>query len=96
MEESRVCNIMAFFTLFLLLTVAVALLLSLFTLDSVTAVTAVVACIANVGPGLAGVGATETYAWIPIPGKWILIFAMLLGRLEIFTILVLLRPSVWK
>jgi trk system potassium uptake protein TrkH len=45
---------------------------------------------------LAGIGATENYAWIPIPGKWILIFSMLLGRLEIFTVLIVLRPAVWR
>lgn len=95
-EESRVGNIVSFLLLFLFLTVLASILLSLFIPDITTAFSAVVACIANVGPGLAGVGAIENYAWIPIPGKWILIFAMLLGRLEIFTILVLLRPSVWR
>jgi trk system potassium uptake protein len=95
-EEDRVGNIIAFMVLFLVLTGIATLLLSFFVPDIVTAVTAVIACIANIGPGLAGVGAVETYAWIPMPGKWILIFVMLLGRLEIFTILVLLRPSVWK
>jgi len=38
----------------------------------------------------------ENYAWIPIPGKWILIMSMLLGRLEIFTVLIALRPAVWR
>ncbi|MDX9758197.1 MAG: TrkH family potassium uptake protein [Bacteroidota bacterium] len=95
-EEARVGNIVSFFILFLTLTVFSALLLSLFTTDLVTAGTAVVACLANVGPGLAGVGAIEHYAWMPIPGKWILIFNMLLGRLEIFTVLVLFRKTIWR
>jgi trk system potassium uptake protein len=95
-EETRVGNIISFLLLFLFITVAAALLLSLYVPDLTTSVTAVVACIANIGPGLAGVGAIENFAWIPLPGKWILIFTMLLGRLEIFTILVLLRPSVWR
>ncbi|MCZ7556966.1 MAG: TrkH family potassium uptake protein [Bacteroidia bacterium] len=95
-EETRVGNIVSFLLLFLFITVAAALLLSLYVPDLTTSVTAVVACIANIGPGLAGVGAIENFAWIPLPGKWILILTMLLGRLEIFTILVLLRPSVWR
>lgn len=95
-EEARVGNIVSFFILFLTLSVFSALLLTLFTPDLVTAFTAVIACLANVGPGLAGVGAIENFAWMPIPGKWILIFNMLLGRLEIFTVLVLFRTKIWR
>lgn len=95
-EEARVGNIVSFFVLFLLLTVLSSLLMTLFIPDTMTACTSVVACLANIGPGLAGVGSTENYNWIPQPGKWILIFNMLMGRLEIFTVLVLFRTSIWK
>ena len=54
------------------------------------------AAIGNIGPGLSGVGSTQNFGWIPTPGKWVLILCMLLGRLEIFTVLVLLRPSFWR
>jgi trk system potassium uptake protein TrkH len=94
-EEIRVGNIASFFILFLGLTIFSSLLMTLFIPDLVTAFTSVVACLANIGPGLAGVGSIENFNWIPIPGKWILIFNMLLGRLEIFTVLVLFRPSIW-
>jgi trk system potassium uptake protein TrkH len=50
----------------------------------------------NIGPGLSGVGAAENYAWIPLPGKWILVACMLLGRLEIYTVLIALSPISWK
>ena len=63
-------------------------------LDLMTAFSAVAASINNLGPGLAGVGAH--YADMHDPGKWILCFAMLLGRLEIFTLLVLLTPAFWR
>jgi len=63
-------------------------------LDLMTAFSAVAACINNLGPGLAGVGAN--YADMHDTGKWILAFAMLLGRLEIFTLLVLLSPAFWR
>ena len=59
------------------------------------AVSSVVAAIAKIGPGLVGVGSTQTFAWIPIPGKWVLILCLLLGRLEIFTVLVLFRAYFW-
>ncbi len=62
--------------------------------DLLTAFSAVAACINNLGPGLARVG--PHYADLNDASKWILCFAMLLGRLEIFTLLVLLTPSFWR
>ena len=63
-------------------------------LDLMTSFSAVAASMNNLGPGLAGVGAH--YADINNTAKWILCFAMLLGRLEIFTLLVLLTPAFWR
>ena len=63
-------------------------------LDQVTAFSAVAACMNNLGPGLGEVGAH--YASISDNAKWILCLAMLLGRLEIFTLLVLLSPTFWR
>jgi len=63
-------------------------------LDLLTAFSAVAACINNLGPGLSTVGAH--YVDMHDPGIWILCFAMLLGRLEIFTLLVLLTPAFWR
>lgn len=96
LQEPMVANIVAFFVLFVGLFVVGSMLMTLFVPDLVTAVTSVTACIGNVGPGLAGVGPTQNYAWIPDPGKWVLIVCMLLGRLEIYTVLVVLRPSFWR
>ena len=62
-------------------------------LDQVTAFSAVAACINNLGPGLAGVGAN--YVDINDPAKWALSFAMMLGRLEIFTLLILFTRAFW-
>jgi trk system potassium uptake protein TrkH len=95
-DEGRIINIMTFFILFMGLFVISALLLSMFVPDLVTAITATTATMGNIGPGLSGVGSMEHYGWIPIPGKWILIFCMLLGRLEIYTVLLAFRPSTWK
>ncbi len=95
-DEVQVNSVLAFFALFTSLFVLTALLMTLFVPDFVTAISVSIATIGNVGPGLAGVGAIEHYGWIPVPGKWILVASMLLGRLEIFTVLVCLRPSVWR
>ena len=63
-------------------------------LDIVTSFSAVTACLNNLGPGLGEVGAN--YGGINSPSKWVLCIAMLLGRLEIFTLLVVLTPAFWK
>ncbi|MDF1536472.1 MAG: TrkH family potassium uptake protein [bacterium] len=64
--------------------------------DLVTAFSASVACLSNIGPGLGKVGAVENYAWISQPGKWILSFLMLAGRLELYSILILFVPATWR
>jgi len=56
----------------------------------------VAACMANIGPGLGSTGPVSNFSSIPEIGKWILSFLMLLGRLEIFTVLIILTPAFWK
>lgn len=63
-------------------------------IDLMTAFSAVAACINNLGPGLSLVG--PNYADLHDPAKWILCFAMLLGRLEVFTLVVLFSPAFWR
>jgi trk system potassium uptake protein TrkH len=63
-------------------------------LDIVTSFSAVTACLNNLGPGLGEVGAN--FSSINSPAKWVLCFAMLLGRLELFTLLVVLTPAFWR
>jgi trk system potassium uptake protein TrkH len=82
-----------FIALFVFFSMAIALLESA---DVVTATTAAIACLGNIGPGLGKVGAVETYHWMSIPGKLLLATAMLLGRLELYTVLVVIFPSFWK
>lgn len=95
-DDKMVINIVSFSILFVLLFVIVAILMTLFVPDFTTAVACSIATIGNIGPGLAGIGSMENYSWIPIPGKWILIFSMLLGRLEIFTVLIIFRAAAWR
>ncbi len=64
--------------------------------DLVTTFTSVVATFNNIGPGLDMVGPTANFSFFSIPCKWVLIFDMLAGRLEIFPMLMLFHPSIWK
>ncbi len=87
-------SVWGFFSLYVASFVFMYLMLAATGLDLITSFSAVAACINNLGPGLAQVGAH--YADLQSPAKWILCFAMLLGRLEIFTLLVLLSPAFWQ
>ncbi len=95
-EGGIVFGIMGFFTIFLLIFVVASALMCLFTPDLLTAISSVAATLGNVGPGLAGVGPMMNYADIPAGGQAVLILCMLLGRLELYTVLVLFLPSFWK
>ena len=92
LEEKQVANILGFVLLFMVLFVVFTALMGLVISDFGTAATSVIATMCNIGPGLSGVGAVENYAWIPLSGKWILILCMLLGRLEIYTVLIAFSP----
>jgi trk system potassium uptake protein TrkH len=89
-------SIWGFFFLFLAIYVVATLLMAFIGLDFMSAISSVAACLGNVGPGMGTVGPVDNYALIPGIGKWILIVCMLLGRLEIYTILVLLVPGFWR
>ena len=87
---------LVFFQVYLTATLLSVLLLTLDGRDIVTNLTASIACISNVGPGLGAVGPSANYAFFSDLSKLLLSFEMLLGRLEIFPVLFLFAPSVWK
>jgi trk system potassium uptake protein TrkH len=89
-------SIWGFFLLFLGVFIVAALLMASLGLDMISSFASVAASIGNIGPGLGLVGPTQNYVAIPLIGKWVLIFCMLLGRLEIYTVLVLLMPEYWR
>ncbi len=95
-EEEVVSHIVAFFTIFVLVFALASFLMTFYTPDLETATTSVIATLGNIGPGLAAVGATHNFAAIPAPGQMILTLCMLLGRLELYTVLILFFPSFWK
>jgi trk system potassium uptake protein TrkH len=86
--------IWGFFALYVFCYAVMMLLLLATGLDVTTAFSAVGACINNLGPGLGEV--VNNYSQISSPAKWVLCFAMLLGRLEVFTLIVLFSPVFWR
>ena len=92
--DSVVDAVWGFFALYVLCYLFFSLLLMATGADPVTAFSAVTACLNNLGPGLGEVA--ENYASISTAAKWILSLCMLLGRLELFTLLVLLSPAFWR
>lgn len=86
----------SFFILYIGLFALATLVMAGLGLDVLTAIASVAATIGNIGPGLGTVGPAENYAHIPQAGKWVLSFCMLLGRLEIYTVLMLLVPGTWR
>jgi len=93
--DSRVIDaVWGFFSLYVVCFCLMSLMLASTGLDLVTSFSAVAACMNNLGPGLGGVG--SNYASISATAKSILCVAMLLGRLEIFTLLVLFTPAFWR
>ncbi|MBK6973884.1 MAG: TrkH family potassium uptake protein [Sterolibacteriaceae bacterium] len=88
--------VLAFAFAYMCLIVAMTLLLTFSGLDVVTAFSAVVACINNTGPGLNQVGPATTYAVLTDFQTWVCTWAMLIGRLEIFSLLVVFTPAFWR
>ncbi|MBQ3492515.1 MAG: TrkH family potassium uptake protein [Clostridia bacterium] len=92
-------NVRTYFILWVLITIATTLLLSIDAIDGVTVFdnfSATLACIGNVGPGFGAVGPTCNYAFYSYPAKLLLSFVMLVGRLEIFPMLILFIPRTWR
>lgn len=95
-EHATVASICAFVLLYLLTFTILTLVMVCFVPDFETAASAVAANMACCGPGLSAVGPMSNYGGLPDSGKIVLMLAMLLGRLEFYTMLALLFPSFWK
>jgi len=91
-----VTNVLGFFILGILVFGSGVFAMAAIGLDIDTAIGATVATLWNIGPGLGAVGPTDNYAHIPALGKWLLSFYMLMGRLELFTVIILFAPTYWR
>jgi trk system potassium uptake protein TrkH len=89
-------HVIIFLLLFMMLFILGATLMSILGYDFMTSVGAVATCLGNVGPAIGDVGPVDNFAHLSIPAKWLLALMMLLGRLELFTILILFTPYFWK
>ena len=97
LPETVVFSVMSYFFLFFMTFALTAIILSILGLDSMTAWSGAGSAVANVGPGLGDIiGPTGTYEPLSNPAKWVLLSAMIIGRLEIITALVVLTPAFWR
>lgn len=95
-DRRVIVNIGGFFIIYMLITAAGTLIMSFFGMDFETSIGATIASLNNIGPGIGMVGPTENYAFMPDYAKWFLSLLMLMGRLEVFTVMVILIPSYWR
>jgi len=94
--DTVVMNVMQFFFLYMGIFFLSSVIMGSLGMGFTEALTSVAVTLGNVGPGLGEVGPAANYAHVPILGKWVLSLLMLLGRLEIYTVLVLFVPEVWR
>jgi trk system potassium uptake protein TrkH len=95
-EESVVTNVLAFIAFYGIIAMISMAIMSVLGNDLNTSVGAVAATLGNIGPGIGNVGPALNFSEIHMAGKWYLSFLMLVGRLELFTVLVLFSPLFWK
>jgi len=94
--QDIIFKVMAFFLIYITIFFAGTFLMTIVGLDFESAIGSTIATLGNIGPGIGRVGPVDNYAWIPDIGKWILSFLMLLGRLELFTVLIIFSGYFWK
>ncbi|MCA9666025.1 MAG: TrkH family potassium uptake protein [Myxococcales bacterium] len=95
LDRKLVSNVMGFLAIWITVFALVTWVMTALGLDLLSASTAVATNLGNVGPGLGSVGPTANYAHVPIAGKWLLVICMLLGRLELYSTMVLLLKRTW-
>jgi len=91
-----ISGVIGLFVLYTTLFIIFSMFLAAMGMDFISSIAAVAATMGNIGPGLAMVGPVKNYDLVPYFGKWVLILCMLLGRLEIYTIIVLFTPEFWR
>ncbi|MBD3615988.1 MAG: TrkH family potassium uptake protein [Gracilimonas sp.] len=89
-------TVLSFFILYIFIFALGAFIISLFGYDIMSSIGASIAAIGNIGPGWGDFGPTDNFAHLPYLGKWVLIMLMMVGRLEIFTVLIIFSPAFWK
>ncbi len=96
LQENVIARILSFVVLYFLLIIFGSLALSFTGMGFLESLSGQITCLSNVGPGLGGIGPVFSFSETPVIAKWILSFSMMVGRLELFTVLVILTPVFWK
>ncbi len=95
-QPQIITNVLAFIVFYMLIFIAGTITMSMLDIDFETSMGATIACLGNIGPGIGDVGPTNNFFALPDIGKWVLSFLMLMGRLELFTVLILFTRAFWK
>ncbi|MBS9773657.1 MAG: TrkH family potassium uptake protein [Tenacibaculum sp.] len=95
-NQSIVFNILSFFILYMFIFVMGTVVLAMLGLDFLSAVGATASSLGNIGPALGSVSPVDNFSHLSIGAKWVCSFLMLIGRLELFTVLILLTPFFWR
>ncbi|MEN8250330.1 MAG: TrkH family potassium uptake protein [Bacteroidota bacterium] len=95
-DRSITYNVLAFIIIYFLIFSLGSIMMAWVGLDFKSALGSVATSLGNIGPGVGSVGPVDNFSHIPSVGKWILTFLMLLGRLELFTVMILFTPFFWK
>lgn len=95
-ESGILKTILGFFVVYFLIFLAGGLIISSMGYDLISSMGASIACLGNIGPAWGDFGPTDDYAHVPYAGKWVLLVLMLIGRLELFTVLVIFTPWFWE
>jgi len=94
--KTIIYNILSFFVLYMLIFIVSSVLLTFFGLDFASAMGAAASSLGNIGPAIGTVSPVDNFNHLSVPAKWFCSFLMLIGRLELFTVLILLTPFFWK
>jgi len=95
-EHDHLMNVIALTCLFMGISALSFFILCVLGVDITTSISASIASLFNIGPGLGQIGPAGSYSDIPYLGKWVIIFSMLMGRLEIYAIMILFLPITWR
>ena len=96
LEADVIASVTSFYILYLLILAGSTMLLTLENIDIISAFSAAAVTLGNIGPGFGFVGPTQNYAEFSMPAKGLLSVLMLMGRLELFTVFILLTPDFWR
>jgi trk system potassium uptake protein TrkH len=95
-RDEVITRVLAFIMLYIMIIVVGAIVLSFSGMGFLESVSGMITCISDVGPGLGSIGPAFSFSEIPTFSKWFLSFVMLIGRLEVFTVLIIFTPIFWK